>query len=242
MMLVVILAHNMLRPHWKGIIWKISIGIVLVIALLFGWRGFQSASADTLTKFSEHQKFAGVTEYLNEHALKDCVVYVSPAYPSEINRFIPALTSCNGYHSFYIYSGVPRERIMHNYLVHLKLLDLKVKDVRAHFYKDPFYTTSYFFRNWNDMLCNNLSGCGDKWQAKFSDKTEIDRWFAGVEREVEARYAEFLKKDFHAELLKYRLDYFVVDIMKAPRVNEKNFPFLIPQGVFDGFAIYSVAQ
>ena len=115
-----VLLHNILRSRAVRV-WQCSTATLIVLALLLGWRSFIAASSNTIPKYADQQSFSGVMRYLNTHAPKDCVVYVSPAYPSEINRFIPALTGCNGYHTFYIYSGIPDERIMPNYLVSLRL-------------------------------------------------------------------------------------------------------------------------
>ncbi len=241
MVLVVVLLHNILRDYSPRI-WRTCSIILILIAALFGWRGFQSASVAVIPKFTELQRFAGVIQFLRTHAEKDCVVYVAPAYPSEINRFIPALTSCNDYHSFYIYNGIPGERVLHNYLVNLRFRGISVQNVKSHFYADPFLTTSYFFRDWNDILCNNLTGCFDKWQMKFSKRDEIDRWFAATEHEVESAYTVFSANDFYSELMKYRLDYVVVDTTTPLEIQERKYSFLKPMGIIDGFAIYAVMQ
>ncbi len=239
--IAVVLFHNIVRNRWHHV-WRVALISIGSIVFLFAWRGFEAGIHDTLPRYAKLQTFAGVAGFLNAHAEKDCVVYVSAEYANLINRFIPALTSCNVYHSYYIYSGVPRERILHNYLVNLRLRGIALRDVRKHFYADPFFTTSYFFRDWNDMLCNNISGCGDSWQAKFANKAEIDRWFASTQQVVERGYAVYLRQNMYDLLTRYRVDYFVVDIAQQPQVNPTKYPFLVPQGVFDGYAIYSVAS
>ncbi len=241
MALLVTLIHNILRER-SLILWRLFISCIIIIALFFGWRGFQSATYATVPKYMELQSFSGVISYLQQYAKLDCVVYAFPAYPNELSRFIPALTGCNNYHSFYIYSGIPRERILHNYLVNLRFRNLLPKDVRRHFYSEPFFSTSYFFRDWNDMLCNNLSGCGDRWQEKFADTAGIDRWFDATEREIEEAYSRFLEADLYVELMKFKLDYVVVDRRYDALVNDQIYSFLRKVHVDDQFILYSVRQ
>jgi hypothetical protein len=217
MAIMAVFLHNIIRPRAKNL-WCVAVALLLVISALFGWRTL-GAVQNTMPKYTELQSFSGVFDYLNANAPKDCVVYVSSDYGNEINRFIAGFTSCNVYYSYYIYNGVPAERIMHNYLVNLRLRGIKLQDLKEHFYENPFFTTSYFFRDWNDMLCNNMSGCGDKWLRKIADKKEIDQWFASVEKDVEQKYTE-----------------------QQPQVNEKHFPFLSLRGKFGRFAVYAVVK
>jgi len=239
MAIVVVFLHNIIRS-WSKNLWRAITVILFIIIVLFGWRGFQAAAQNTLPKYTELQSFAGVFDYLNTYASKDCVVYVSPACPSEINRFIPALTSCNDYHSFYIYSGVPDDRVMYNYLINLKLRGIKLTGVKNHFFSEDniyFVTKSYFFRDWNDIFC-----CRDAWLTKIGNKKEIDQWYISLEKDIEKKYTEFLKGDLYTQLTKYRVDYFVVDTQQQPQVNSKNFSFLSLKGQFNQFAIYSVIK
>lgn len=239
LVIVAILLHNILRPRAVRV-WRLLTAILIVLALLLGWRSFVAASSNTISKYADLQSFSGVMQYLSANAPDDCVVYVSPAYPSELNRFIPGLTGCNVYHTFYIYSGIPSERIMHNYLVNLRLRGVAMKDVREHVLGEEniyFVTKSYFFRDWNDIFC-----CRDRWLASIGDKREIDRWYDALEKDIEVRYAEYLKGDFYAQLTKYRIDYMVVDTTLQPEINDKRHPFLSFKGRFDRFAVYSVIR
>lgn len=241
MAVAVILLHNIFRSHMR-LLWLGGTACVALVAVLFGWRGFEAATQNAIPFYAEEQQFAGVSEYLNAHAAKDCVVYVGAAYLSPLNRFLPGLTSCNDYHTYYLYSGVPSERIRDNYLLNLRLRNIKPTDVKKHFYADPFFTTSYFFRNWSDVLCNNLSGCGEPWLEKITDKEEIDRWFAGVEKEVEQKYTEYLKGDLYAQLTKYRVDYFVVDTRQQPQVNDSKYHFLSYRAAAGPYIIYALIK
>lgn len=236
MAIMVVFLHNIFRSRVKNM-WRATMAVLFITVALFGWRGFEAAAQNTLPKYTDLQSFSGVFEYLNANAPKDCVVYVSSDYRNVINRFIPALTRCNVYHSYYIYSGVPVERIMHNFLVDLRLRDIKPKDIEKYFEGNRWWIQAYFFRDWNDMFC-----CRDTWLGKIGDKSEIDQWYLSVEKDVEQRYAEYLKGDLYTELTKYRLDYFVVDTEKQPQVNDKRYPFLSFKGQFGHFAVYAVVK
>lgn len=234
----VVFLHNLVRFRAQKLWRAILIGL-LAISLLLGWRVFEAVSRNAIEKHRELQTFSGVFEYLNANAPKDCVVYVLPAYPSEINRFIPGFTQCNVYHTFYIYSGIPSARVMHNYLLSLRLHDIKSSQIREHVLGEEniyFVTKSYFFRDWNDIFC-----CRDAWLKKIGDKAEIDRWYNSLEADIELRYSAFLKEDIYAALTRYRIDYFVVEIGNGPQVNESRYPFLSLRGVFGNFAVYAVA-
>lgn len=234
---LVVFIHNLLRTRIK-FIWLVSVLFMFAVSAFFSWQILATVGY-TVPQYTDTQSFSGVINYLNTYAPKDCVVYVSSdPFVQTMNRFIPALTGCNNYHTYYIYNGVPDERIMHNYLVEMRLNGLKLKDVAGYYYKDRFYTTSYFFRDWNDVLCCE----GEPWLAKFANKAEIDQWYVSTEKVIEQKYAEYLKKDLYTELSQYRLDYFVVDTSKQPQVNDKNYKFLSLKGKFGRFAVYAFVK
>jgi hypothetical protein len=236
-LVLAVLIHNVFRYRIR-IFWQLSVLGMLVIPIFLGWRILDGVGY-TIAQYRITQSYAGVIQYLNSQAPKDCVVYVSSdPFDQMLNRFIPALTQCNDYHTYYLYNGVPNDRILHNYLVELRFNNLKTKDVAQYYNAQRFYTTSYFFRDWRDMLCCE----NDRWLAQVSDKAEIDRWFIDTEKTVEQAYTQFLKKDFYTELTKYRLDYVVVDTSKQPFVNDKNFSFLKLKGVFGQYKVYSVTH
>ncbi len=231
----VVFLHNIMRFRVK-ILWWVMISLIFIISAISGWR-LLSAVPSVIPQYADLQSFAGVINYLNANAPPDCVVYVSSDYGNEINRFIPGLTSCNVYHSFYIYNGVPADRVMHNFLVNLRLRGIAPAAVDKHLDANRFWAQAYFFRDWNDMFC-----CRDKWLAKIGNKKEIDQWFVSVKKDIERQYVEDLSQDLYDELIRYRLDYFVVDVTKQPQINKKNFPFLAFRGLFGRFAVYAMIK
>ena len=235
MIVAVVILENVIRPRWSWL-WTTVVALMLFVSSVCGIRSLLSVSA-TIPQYADQQTFAPVFNWLNNNAAKDCVVYVSSDYANEINRFIAAFTSCNVYHSFHVYNGVPEDRIMHNFLVNMRLRGVKSADVAKHFKENWFWTQSYFFRDWGDIFC-----CSDRWLAQIKDPREIAAYFDTVEKQVDTQYKEYLKGDLLAELEKYRLDYFVVDIEKQPQVNPRNFSFLKKQAQYGRFIIYSVAH
>lgn len=232
MAIMVVFLHNILRPRWKNL-WHVTVVILFSISALFGWRAIEAVQY-SIPQYADLQSFSGVFDYLNINVEKDCVVYVSSDYANEINRFIGGFTGCNVYSSFnMMYSGVPDERVMHNYLVDLRLRGIKLKDLDKYLKENSFWLRGQFFRDWNDLYC-----CGDPWLKKIGDQKEMDQHLVDVGKDVKQKYTEFLKGDLYSELSRYRLDYFVVDTEKQPKVNEKNFPFLSFRGKFDRFAVY----
>lgn len=231
----IVLLHNIVRERAKNL-WRVAIAAIFIVVAISGWR-ILSAVRYSLPQYANLQSFSGVFDYLNKNAPRDCVVYVSSDYGNEINRFIPAFTGCNVYHSYYIYNGVPADRITHNYLVNLRLRDVKLNNVEKHFKDSDIWARAYFFRDYGDMFC-----CGDRWLKKIGDGDAIARWFALVEKDVEKKYSEYLKGNLYSQLTRYRLDYFVVDTEKQPQVDEKRYPFLSLKGMFGRFAVYAMMK
>jgi hypothetical protein len=237
---LIIFFHNLIRPRATNL-WRAGVVLALAVSALFGWRILTTVGY-TIPQYKYTQSLEPVFDYINTHGPKDCVVYVhsdsADPFDQLMNRFLPALTWCNDYHTFYLYNGVPADRIMHNYLVEMRLNGVKLKDVAAYYNKERFYTTSYFFRDWSDILCCQ----SEPWLTKFADKAEIDRWYIATEKVVEQKYANFLKKDLYSELTQYSPDYFVTDISRHPGINAKNYPFLSLKGKFGNFAVYAVVN
>jgi hypothetical protein len=228
----IILLQNFIGPRWHKLR-IVGITFFIIISSVFALRMLLSIPS-TILQFADQQSFAPVFEWLNNNAEKDCVVYVSSDYGNEINRFIPAFTSCNVYHSFYNYNGVPPERIMDNFIVNLRLRGIKTAEISRHWDENWFWVHAYFFRDWGDMFC-----CSDRWLVKIKNPEEIAGYFDSVEKDVEEKYSQSLKTDLKTELAKYKIDYFVVDTEKQPQVNEKNFTFLKPEKRYGRFMIYS---
>ncbi len=233
MLVIVILLENAVRPKWLWL-WKVGIAAILFVSIVLGLRSIAMV-AGTIPQFADQQTFVPVIDWLNKNAPRSCVVYVASDYGNEINRFIPGFTSCDVYHSYYNYSGVPMDRVMHNFLVNLRLRGVKPADVAKHFKDNWFWTDAEFFRDYGDMFC-----CADPWLAKIKSPAEITAYFDGVEKDIEKQYDIYLKQDLSSELNKYQLDYFVVDTEKMPQVNPKNFGFLVPKAALGRFDIYSM--
>ena len=211
---------------------------VAIFTQVFAWRGFEDSIIFTIPKYTELQSIAGVMEYLNQNAPKDCVVYASRE-ADQINRFVGAFTSCNIYSSFSLFVyGVPDDRIMHNFLVDLRLRGIKPKDLKKYLDENAPLIRSQFFIDWNELFC-----CEEQpWFKEFINMKEIDQHLVDVKKNIEKKYAVFLRGDFYSELTRYRLDYFIVDTEKEPQINEKNFPFLSFKYKSGKFVIYSVIK
>lgn len=223
--------HNIFRFRAKFLL-ATAIVLMLILSAVSAYRIINSANY-TLPNYLELQSFSGVIDYLNQNAGKDCVVYVVSKYDSDINRFIPGLTSCNVYHSFNIYGGVPEDRVMHNLIVDLRIKGIKKQDINEHFSDNFVYMRKYFFRDWNDLYY-----LPDKWLKRVGDKEEIDHYFDTMESKIEDEYAQSLTNSLYSDLSKYRLDYFVVDKELQPEFSKNKYPFLLLEKDLGRYVIY----
>lgn len=108
------------------------------------------------------------------------------------------------------YSGVPEERIKHNFFVRMRTLGLLPEHTRSWMEAHSYEVRSLFFRDWNDLFAK---GTGDAW---FMDTTET----------LSREYAEFYEREFYDELNRYRLDYVILEgetpfyVIEAMRLGE----------------------
>jgi len=142
-------------------------------------------------EFRREQSFAPLYAWLDKNAAKDCVVLVKEK-GEQLTRQIPAFTHCDVYISPWTFSGVPPERVLHNFFVYLKMNGVTADGVKEYLTQNQDEVRGYFYENWDQMFAKGM----DPWL-----QSQIDR--------LVPAYAEFLKKDFSAELKRYRLDYLV---------------------------------
>jgi hypothetical protein len=172
-----------------------SFGTIACILLLLGM-GYVDASKTLKDEdaFRSLQGDAQLYRWLNENAPKDCVVYVKEK-SDHLVFSIPAYTPCNVYHTSWQFSGVPAERVKHNFFAILRADGVTTQTFGTYIRTHPDLVRGYFFTDWNDVLT-----------------PEVDaEWIEGRIRELEPEYRAFLERDFASELRKYRMDYIFVE-------------------------------
>jgi hypothetical protein len=178
--------------------WRAAMFLLCAASLLYGANSINAVISKT-TDFAHLQDDAQVFAILNR-APKDCVALVVPS-DSSLERLIPAYTSCDVYGTTYTFSGIPQDRILHNYLLSLRLAGVRSEDARAYMLAHESAFRSYFFTDWTQLF-----GHGE------------DTWLTGETERIARAYQEFEKGNLKAQLLQYRMDYLVTDHPLTPAV------------------------
>lgn len=170
--------------------WKLTFaGCVLLSLYIFGRAAFAvSDYQPLLPDFQTRQEETGLYTWLNENEPKDCVA-VSMEEEEHLDRYISAYTHCNVYFSTMMFSGVPMERVRHNFFMHMRLLGVRAADAEAYMLTNPHHVRSAFFDNWKTVF-----------------ETGVNDWLTSHINQLVPAYAEFLKQDAATQLRQYRAD------------------------------------
>jgi len=167
----------------------VSIAIMIVVSLFGLFTVSQVLSRQT--EFARIQEYAPVFTWLKSNTGNDCVVFIKE-YDEEFERLIPAYTHCDVYSSTWTFSGVPSERVLHNYLLRLRLSGLQAEDARAYVMQDVEKVRGYFYTDWKQMFALG-----------------IDEWYQEKVNYLEKEYAHFLQGDLKEQMNMYRMDFLV---------------------------------
>ncbi len=170
------------------------------------------------TEFARIQEYAPVFAWLNENAKKECVVFIKE-YDEEFERLIPAYTHCDVYSSTWTFSGVPSERVLHNYLLRLRLSGLQAEDAHAYLMHDVEKVRGYFYTDWKQMFAIG-----------------IDEWYIEKVKYLEKEYDNFLQGDLEEQLSMYRMDF----IMSKDQILEEAIEGLPPLYLINRIGNYYV--
>ncbi|MCC6563604.1 hypothetical protein IT087_01795, partial [Candidatus Uhrbacteria bacterium] len=188
---VVMLAWTMLYP-WIRIrqaLMAFLIGASLVNGILW------SVSVPSILDDYRHaQRYAQPLAWLREHATAPCVALVAERDELLTER-IPAYTPCDVYSIAWVFSGVPEERVLHNFFTRMRLQGVLPEHARSWMETNPHEVRALFFRDWDDLFAKGIT----------------DEWFVQTVDGLVTGYAGFYEKDFHDEVAKYRLDYVILD-------------------------------
>ena len=152
-----------------------------------------------IDEFRELQDTAAVFSILGQKP-DTCVAFVLPL-DSTLERLIPAYTPCSVYSTSFVFYGVPKERILHNYLTYLRLQGVTEKGLHAYLLAHQTEVRQYFFDDWHQLF-----------------SSDVDPWLLERFSMLEGAYSEFSKKDLLGELQKYRIDYVITPNPLSPSV------------------------
>ncbi len=181
--------------------WKMGVGaltgLCLIYSLYMAAFVFPAREAD----FRALQRYGPLMQRL-ESTPGECVVFVvEPG--EEASRLIPGYTHCDVYLSGFIFYAVPDERILHDYLLHLRMNEITPTTL-------PAYLASH-----DSELRSNLY---TDWDQLFGLDTNDAAWMQGRMQYVEKEYATFVQPDLKTQLLKYRLDYVVSEAPLSQKI------------------------
>ncbi|HBV01177.1 MAG TPA: hypothetical protein DEF00_02145 [Candidatus Taylorbacteria bacterium] len=175
-------------------LWHIGIAIGIFLSVIYG----VYVQASTFSRFysydKERQSVAPFLEWLNQRE-PDCVVLVvEEPLRLGLEGLIPAFTHCNTYHSPWVFSLMPDDRILHSYITRLYFRGISPESV-GEYLKKADEAHGYLFSNWKGLY--RLPQFPD-----FSDPIALER----VQKLPQA-YREFVSEDMSKILRKYRLNY-----------------------------------
>jgi hypothetical protein len=167
-------------------------GCAAVSAFVF-LQGIAAASTypSVLADFRERQNDAAVFSWLNANAPTDCVV-AAKEEKEHFDRLIPAYTHCNVYRSSFVFSGVPLDRVRHNFFLQLRLQGVTADGAREYLLTHSDLVRGAFFDDWKTIF-----------------GTAIDDWLLRQLDKLVPAYAEFLQQPAGDALRKYRADYLI---------------------------------
>lgn len=200
-------------------LWRIAIYTLCAASLAYGLFSITSYRSHTDT-FARQQTFASLFSWISKNAPHDCVILIKENN-QELERLIPAYTQCNGYSTVDTYTGVPRERILHNYLLRLRLNGVTASDIDAYLLSHENDVRIYFFDNWDQLY-----GHGQ------------DAWFFAKAKYLAEQYRDFYAKNLKNELFKYRLDY-LISRDPLPAAIRSMLPGLEKKATVGEFTVYS---
>ncbi len=184
--------------------------------------GVSSASsyAYSINNFKKIQDYSKIFSMLNAQTPKDCVVLVREN-TEELEKLIPAYTSCNVYSTTYVFSGITKERILHNFLINMRLGGIDLPHAHEYLLAHEGEVRTNFFSDWEQLFGHGR----DQWL----DKTVVY---------LEGEYSEFIRGNLKDELLQYRMDYLVSDAPLSQNI-QNELPGLMLVKTFPGFYLYS---
>ena len=201
MVVAMALLYNVLREKSK-LLWATAVLVAAFSSVFYGVYVQASVYNRFYSEYESRQSFAPVFEWLNQRE-KDCVVLVSIGKNERdfalLSGLIPAFTHCNVYLSTWVFSLMPEDRRLHNYMVLLRLKGVEPDAIEEYLQKNKSEARVHLFSNWKGLY--GLPDFPD-----FADELMEKRL-----KEFPEQYRLFLERDFKTELKKYRIDYILSD-------------------------------
>ncbi len=178
-------------------------GIVCLLAITLLFTQSVATNAET---YKDTQRYSNSLGWLTMNGTDSCVVLVMES-EERIEKFIHAYTGCDLYDSTYVFFGIPRDRIMHNYVTKLRLLDVGESDITTYLDSHEYDIRRYFFNDWVDMFYGN----NDVWVQSTKGEDEKTAFMPRIKNEIQNAYRASLDLTPHELLTEYKASFIVVD-------------------------------
>ncbi len=187
----------------RGVKFVSVIGVLLIftVNILYVESVFSNAAV-----YGDTQRYADALNWINENAVENCVVLVHER-EERLEKFIPAYTHCDLYDSTYVFFGIPRERIMHNYITRLRLFGVEEDELRNQMDTHELELRRYFFNDWVDMFYGN----NDYWVQNTKTEEEKSAFLPQIKAEVIEAFEKSEKKTADELLTEYAITHIIID-------------------------------
>jgi hypothetical protein len=166
--------------------------------------------------YVDSQRYRPVIDWLNTNAHAGCVVFVVESV-ERLEKYIPAYTACDLYHSSYVFSVVPNKRVMHNYIVHLRLLGITEENVSVYLDAHEVDMREYFFADWADKFSNGH----DTWVFNTRIKESMDAFLPNAKARVLDEFMRVKEVSTDTLLRQYAITYIVVDTTHETQIFDR---------------------
>lgn len=156
--------------------------------------------------YADEQRYASGLMWLSKEAPDPCVVFVYEKR-EQLEKYVPAYTHCDLYHSAYVFMAIPPDRIMHNYITYLRMRGVSKEDIATYLDTPEAGIYRFFFEDWVDLFPDN----NDTWLLN-TKPIEVQRAF--IERykvAVEEAYTASFKYSLDELLRMYQINYIMYD-------------------------------
>ncbi|MBI2030859.1 hypothetical protein HYT05_04525 [Candidatus Kaiserbacteria bacterium] len=219
-MIAVLAAAHMSVGRTFPRVYRGALALLAVVCLSYGAYSVMNYMS-RMPGFAHSQEYAPLFAWLDEHASEGCVV-LDAQFNEEMQRLIPAYTGCDVYETTVTFSGVPHERIVHNYLVRLGLNGVASADAERYINAHEEDVRTYFYSDWNQMFGHGA-----------------EPWIAERAAQLAGGYQAFAAASLAEGIRKYRMDYLVAQEPLAPHLFEK-LPSIHAVGKAGQFTIYAL--
>ena len=202
-------------------LWFLGVGTLAMLSIVYGLYSTTHGFPSRMEDFARLQAYGPVMDWLNDNALRDCVVAVVEE-GEEAGRWIPAYTHCNSYISAFTYYAIPEDRVLHNYLLHLRLNGVEPENVANYLKDHESEMRGHMFTNWDHLF-----------------DPDQGEWVAERISYLTSTYREFATEDLNERMHQYRIDYLMTKGPMSPAL-EKQLPGLKEAAYLGTYHLYAL--